>query len=220
MPYLNENWTVDGEYLDKGIWIPERGWAHWKERDAHREFRRYWDQESASSENNLPTLSNLSNEAREGRLRVLGGDIGSVERDGLFYSNFVECLKNSPKDSVADEVVDRMQMLGFASAGWPPAVGGPPPHESPRPWGKVLDWLLGLLAKVGKFLLNVVTVATRTLHDFGLSSVSVGIGWPLTVSFEFPKETVQDDRWWTNARVMLDSIIGEMGSQAFGAVGY
>jgi hypothetical protein len=66
----------------------------------------------------------------------------------------VERLKNAPSDATADAVVEQMLALGFVSASWPEAVGGPPPHESPRPVRRVLNWLFELAAKVGRFILK------------------------------------------------------------------
>jgi hypothetical protein len=60
-------------------------------------------------------------------LSVLGADLGSVQRDNFFYTNFVEQLKQSPDDATADKVVRTMEELGFASVKWPASVGGPPP---------------------------------------------------------------------------------------------
>jgi hypothetical protein len=218
MPYLDRDWMLDsGEFLSAGTWIPETNWDRWQSRGVGRPLRLAWCQESGPDQTQRMEFERLNEAVQMEYLGVLGRDIGSVQRDGLFYSNFVESLKNSPTNLVADEVVDRMQMLGFASASWPFPVGGPPPHESPRPWKRVLDWLLKLLAKAGKFLLNCVEFAMVTLRPLGASAVAVGVAWPLSVSFEFPPELFQDPQGlgWSKARTVLDNIIAEMAERAF-----
>lgn len=218
MPYLDGNWMSDRDEIPAGMWIPETNWDRWSSRGRDRPLRQLWDREPepyAAPDLWESEFAKLRESEQDKYLEILGRDIGSVQRDGLFYSNFVERLKNSPSDSLADEIVNRMQTLGFVSAMWPYAVGGPPPHESPRPWKTVLDWLLKLLSKVGKFLLNAVAFTTVTLRHLGLSAVAVSVGWPLSVSFEFPPDLFRDPPTWNRARMFLDNILTEMGDKAF-----
>src|SRR5688572_1484860 len=122
MPYLDRNWIIGTEQLHAGVWVPERNWDRWQRRAASLAPGQLpWRTELNPSP--LPPMPDES-------LTVLAGDIVSAQRDALVYGNLIERLKNSPSDAIADEVVDHMQTLGFASASWPEAVGGPPPHES------------------------------------------------------------------------------------------
>ena len=145
MPYLDREWMIGNEHLHAGTWVPERNWDRWQRRAADvTPGSLPWRSEPDPSA--PPRLS-------DGQLTILAGDMASAQRDAHIYANLIERLKNSPSDANADAIVEQMQTLGFASASWPEAVGGPPPHQSPRPWAWVLDWLLGLAAKVAKFLL-------------------------------------------------------------------
>jgi alkylation response protein AidB-like acyl-CoA dehydrogenase len=153
----------------------------------------------------------------ENCLDVLAGDIVSVQLDALVYRNLIERLKNSPSDATADEVVDQMQTLGFASSSWPEAVGGPPPHESPRPFRRVLDWLLRLAAKAAEILLNIVECAGATLASCGVTAVVISMSWHPEVGFEFPTNLFSGERHgeWQQARRFLAKISTELGQKVF-----
>jgi hypothetical protein len=205
MPYLKHDWMIDTERLGKGTWVPERNWDRWQQRanNISTPWRRHTDMTSPP-----PPLADAS-------LAVLASDIGSAQRDGFIYTNFIERLKNAPSDTTADEVVEQLRTLGFASADWPEAVGGPPPHESPRPVGKVLDWLFEKVAEVGKFLLDCVNFVMTTLTPLNFSAVALGISLPPSVSFEFPPKVFKDPPEWKKARDFVDKVIAELGERAF-----
>lgn len=149
-------------------------------------------------------------------MRVLAGDIISAQGDAFLYANLVERLKNSPSDATADEVVDQMTTLGLASAGWPEAVGGPPPHQSPRPWRKVLDWLRRMAAGVAGFLLRCVEAAGVSLHRAGVTAVAVGVSFPVPdVSFEFSTDVFARPQEWQQARDFLEGMLTELREKVF-----
>jgi hypothetical protein len=209
MPYLDEDWEIDAEEVETGTWIPERNWDRWRERAMHvSESELIWRHREVIEE---PPV-----ELDDAALAVLAGDIASAQRDAFVYTNLIERLKNSPSDTVADEVVEEMMTLGFVSAGWPEYVGGPPEPESPRPFRRVLDWLLRLAAKVNKFLLNCVHFVMASLS--GISAVAVGISWgPPSVSFEWPTKSFQDHAAWEKVRNFFDNVVAELEEKVFSA---
>lgn len=217
MPYLERPWIIDESHFSEGTWIPERHLNEWEARGKDLPLREAWIQASGPTQEQEALLSNLGDKERDQYLKLLGQDIGNAQRDGMLYANFLEILKTDPSDAVADGVVDKMQRLGLASTSWPFAVGGPPPHESPRPWEKVLDWLLRLLANVSKFVMNCVHFAMVSLAPTGVSAVAVGVALPLSVSFEFPTQMFTQPRGagWSRARTLLDGIIEEISTRAF-----
>ena len=207
MPYLDRNWIIGTEELYAGVWVPERNWDRWQRRAANvAPGQLPW-----RTELNPTPPPPLSEES----LTVLAGDIVSAQRDALVYGNLVERLKNSPTDATADEVVEHMQTLGFASASWPEPVGGPPPHDSPRPFRRVLDWLLGLAAKAARFLLTCVECAMASLALLGVTAVAVGISWAPEVSFEFPTDVDTRQQEWQRARKFLDDMLTELQQKVF-----
>jgi hypothetical protein len=211
MPYLDGPWTMDAELLPAGTWVPERNWDRWLKRELEvpSQDRQLlsWRRERAAT-SMLPPLPDSC-------LAVLAGDIVSAQRDGLLYSNLIKRLKLAPSDATADEVIEQMKTLGLASADWPENVGGPPRRESPRPFRKVLDWLLGLLAKVARFLLNCVSFVMTTLTDLGISAVAVGLSWQPSVSFEFPPELAKDPVTWPRVRAFFDQVLAELDEKVF-----
>src|SRR5215813_9040953 len=147
MPYLQADWSVvkaDGhtQPAPKGLWVPERDWAGWQRREQDLPFAYRWREEAirsgeepyqfaalaAPQPKSNPSLV-LNDEQRANYLKVLGADLGSVQRDNFFYTNFVEKLKQSPNDATADDAIRTMEELDFASIKWPEVVGGPPPHH-------------------------------------------------------------------------------------------
>ena len=173
MPYLDDSLVIGTETLQKGTWVPERNWERWLERAKHvPPHELIWRRD-------MPITSpspRLSDDA----LRVLAVDMGTAQRDGLVYHNLIERLKNSPDETTADAVVDDMMLLGFRSASWDENAGGPPPHESPRPVERVLNWLFELSGKVMKFMLNGVKLIMKSLQN--VSAVAVNVSVPLSVS--------------------------------------
>jgi hypothetical protein len=145
----------------------------------------------------------------------LGEDLASVQRDNFFYTNFVEELKQSPDDATADKVIRTMEELGFASVTWPEAVGGPPPHHSPRPWRSVLKWLIGLMAKASAFILKVADFISGVLIGGGLGvsavTVSAGITGP-KIGFEVSPDLF-NGRFWLPIRQFLDRIYEDWGKE-------
>jgi hypothetical protein len=125
---------------------------------------------------------------------ALGADIGGVKRDSLFYVNLLEQLKNSigpyesSNDMSADSVIERMQTPGFTSCSYSELQGGPPEGQSPRPWRKVLDWLLGLQAQVVEFLTSAAETYRALWDGFARShgatppEIALGI-FPPSVGF-------------------------------------
>jgi hypothetical protein len=214
MPYLDQDWMIGDKWLSAGTWVPERNWERWqeqeKELDAAQQGLLTWRRQRDIT--SFPTEADrLPAEC----LRVLASDMASAQRDGFIYANFIERLKNAPSDATTDEIVDDMRTLGFASADWPAAVGGPPPHKSSRPFGKVLDWLFRNAAKVGKFVLNCVNFVLLALPAGGISAVAVGIGLPVQVSVEFSPELLTNPEGWQKLRDFVDKWWAEFGKPEF-----
>jgi hypothetical protein len=217
MPYLDLDWMVGTTPLPAGTWVPERNWDRWQTRAKNapgEELKWRLDPENWT----LPTAGapdspedNLSERA----LSILAGDIVSAQRDALIYSNLIDRLKDSPSDATADEVVDEMLTLGLASAGWPEAVGGPPPHQSPRPWRAVLYWLIKLAAKATKFLFTGVESVGATFATMGISAFAVEISLVPKVSIEIPTEIFRQDEQWRKAKQFLSGMISELGEKVF-----
>jgi hypothetical protein len=222
MPYLDADWYwqpepgYEPEKVHKGIWVPERHWNEWRGRREGLSLREVWIRQGLIPREQLEQLTRLSEEDRERHLIALGRDLGSVQRDGFFYGNFLEQLKRSPDDTTADKVVDTMIELDFASPGWHPKIGGPPLGKSPRSWKGVLDWLLKNLAKVGKFILNAadVLVATLTEELRTLSAVAVGAVPLPSLGVEFSMELFQKESAWTAVHKYLDNLHEEFARRA------
>jgi hypothetical protein len=187
MPYLDQDHTFNGDPTPtrKGTWVPEINRQDWEQRSTGLPLRDAWTHESGPTHLQMANFDQQPENVQQQYYKALARDMASAQRDGLFYFNALERLKNEPNDTVADEVIDRLEDLGFMSIGLPEEAGGPPPGRSPRPFKKVLEWLMQQLAKVGRFLLNAAAFITNRLYDLGLSAVAVSIGWSPQVSIEF-----------------------------------
>src|SRR3712207_47143 len=112
MPYLDAPSSADGDRLEQGTWGPERGWGEWVERGRDPDpallpwRRAVVDRRPPTP---LPPLP-------DSPLRALPRARASAQRDGLFYTNRLEQLKDSRDDPTADAIVEHMQTLGLASA--------------------------------------------------------------------------------------------------------
>jgi hypothetical protein len=222
MPYLDADWEREPEpgyppeRVQAGVWVPERHWDEWKRRREGLSFGEVWVRQGLIPRGQLGGLAWLSEEDRERHLIALGRDLGSVQRDGFFYGNFLEQLKRSPDDTTADKVVDTMIELGFTSPRWLPTIGGPPLGKSPRLWKDVLDWLLRNLAKVGKFILNAADVLVATLAEElrTLSAVAVGAVPLPSLGVEFSMELFQKESAWTAVHKCLENLHDEFARRA------
>jgi hypothetical protein len=108
-----------------------------------------------------------------------------------------------------------MHSLGLASAEWPAAVGGPPPRQSPRPFRKVLDWLMGLMGKVWRILLACVDAIRSSLAALGISAVAINVSWPPGVGFELSTELISVADNWNNAARFFDEMAAEVRAEVF-----
>lgn len=207
MPYLDREWMIEDERLQAGTWVPERNWDRWSERASVRApWRMRHDPEPTgrTRPSRVPTLDSAE-------LDALAADLGNAQRDRLFYANLIEQLKSNPSDAMADKVVEDMQTLGFASASWPEAVGGPPPHQSPRPWRRVLSWLFQKIAAAGKFVLRCIEFASASLTMLGVSTVSISFGLTgPSVGFSFTANLF--DNWdnWVRARDFVGKTLRDL----------
>jgi hypothetical protein len=217
MPYLLADWTVvraDGqvERVEKGQWIPERDWDGWWSRGETLPLSYRWREVTIRPGEEPyrlpPQPTPLTDDELEMYLVGLGEDLASVERDNFFYTNFVEQLKQSPDDATADKIIRTMEELGFSSVTWPVAVGGPPPHHSPRPWIGVLKWLMGLMAKAGAIILKIADFISGVLIGGGLGvsavSVSSGVTGP-EIGIEVSPD-LYNGRFWLPIRQFLDKV--------------
>ena len=220
MPFLDEAWDtvswewrgeLEPEVVPAGLWVPERDWEGWKARGSGLSYREMWDRDRVVAREELEQLASMSDESREVYLKVLGQDLGSVQRDNLFYSNWMEQLKHSPNESTADAVVDAMTQLRFTSAAWEGKPGGPPPGQSPRPFDRTLNWLLGLLVKVGRMILKIadalVAMLSRQGVDFG---VAIG-AFPPSFGVEVSTTLFQNSSVWDSLHRFLESAQLELG---------
>ncbi|HEY1347168.1 MAG TPA: hypothetical protein VGF54_19445 [Streptosporangiaceae bacterium] len=212
MAYLDQAYQFPGDTTPTlaGTWVPELNWRDWEERGASLTLREAWTSLDGLTAEQVADFDRMPEYLQKQHLADLGRDMASAQRDGLFYFNALERLKNEPNDTVADEVIDHMKDLGFTGAGLPEEVGGPPPGRSPRPFRKVMEWLIRQIAKVGKFLLNAVAFITTRLYDLGLSAVSLQIGWPPAVSFEFPPGLFRDNPRWSKAKELVENYFTEL----------
>ena len=211
MPYLDEDW----DSIPAGTWVPETRREDWDQRGSSVTLRAAWTNVTGPTPEQVAQFDRLPEFMKDNHLAVLAEDMASAQRDGLFYFNAIERLKQEPTDEVADKVIENLKTLGFSSIGMPPSAGGPPPGKSPRPVRKALDWLSKQLAKVGRFLLNAVAFLTTQLSDLGLSAVALEIGWSPAVSVEFPANLFRDARHWGRAKAFLDKYLEEMGDKVF-----
>ena len=196
MPYLITVPTTGPSAPIRRLWLPERQFQRWQARGVNLPLRDSWLQEGGPEDWEMDSLRQGAETQRSAYLEALGANVGSVQRDGLFYINLLEELKNSigsnesSNDMAADRVVERMKILGFASCSYSETQGGPPQGQSPRPWRKVLDWLLGLQAQVIEFFTSAAEAFRTLLDDFArnlnttLPGIAVGI-LPPSVGLEF-----------------------------------
>ena len=218
MPYLDQDHTFSGDATPtrKGTWVPETNRQGWDQRGASLSLRDAWTHESGPTSLQTAYFDQLPANVQQEHYKALARDMASAQRDGLFYFNALERLKNEPNDTVADEVIDRLKDLGFMSISLPEEAGGPPPGKSPRPFRGVLEWLIKQLAKVGKFLLTAAAFITNRLYDLGLSAVAVSIGMSPQVSIEFAPHVLRDPPRWSKAKEVFDNFFDELGDKVFG----
>jgi hypothetical protein len=220
MPYLDQDHmfeSLNPGPIRKGVWVPEKNREAWEQRGLSLSLRDAWTTDKGPTLQQMADFDKLSETARQEHYKALARDMASAQRDGFFYFNALERLKNEPKDAVADEVIDRLGDLGFMSIDLLEEAGGPPRGQSPRPFKKVLDWLIQQLAKVGKFLLTAAAFITNRLYDLGLSAVAVSIGWSPQVSIEFAPHVLRDPPRWRKAKEFFDNFLDELGDKAFGS---
>lgn len=220
MPYLDQDHTfTESDHpgpFRKGTWVPETNREAWEQRGLSLSLRDAWTTDRGPTLQQMADFDKLSETARQEHYKALARDMASAQRDGLFYFNALEQLKNQPDDTVAGKVIDRLQKLGFMSIDLQEEAGGPPQGNSPRPVKKVLNWLIQQLAKVGKFLLNAAAFITNRLYDLGLSAVAVSIGWSPQVSIEFAPHVLRDPPRWRKAKEFFDSFLDELGDKVLG----
>lgn len=212
MPYLSDDLMIGEQEVRAGMWVPEHNWDRWTQRGADVEQYMTWRRRPSDDGRRGPEAPD---DLHDRMMSVMAGDMASAQRDAHLYRNLIERLKNAPSDETADEVVDRMQTLGMASASWPEDVGGPPPHHSPRLWGPVLDWLLRLAAQAARFIFALVDGARKMLSKIGVATVGVGLSWSPEVSFEFETPDLLDDQLWARARRFLDDTLAELEEKVF-----
>lgn len=223
MPYLDQPWRPPEEFSE-GEWVPEmdqRGWL-----DRHRDLpHASWVKLDGLANEDAEYLqgTNLSDDERRKYLKALGADIGSAQRDGFFYANFLEQLKRAAPlstgdpaaDKAADDVVERMKAMGFTSANLDERHGGPPTGKSPRPWRAVMNWLSGLVRKVGQFLVNAAQafgVLARDLISDAASqtTISFSASIPPAIAFSISLEYFKDSSKWKKFKEFIDAILEQM----------
>jgi hypothetical protein len=214
MPYVDPEGIrpdeVTPEPIAAGLWVPEFDWEGWKRRGVGLAHRDMWDRDRDVARDELEQLTKLSDDSRDLYLKVLGQDLGSVQRDTLFYSNWLEQLKQSPNDTTADAVFEAMKQLHFTSADWEGKPGGPPRGQSPRPFRATLNWLLGLLAKVGKILLKIADALVAMLSKEG-PSLSVSIGaFPPSFGVDVSTTLFNTSRLWDCLHRFLENAQAEL----------
>src|ERR1700733_12916705 len=202
------------------IWVPEGQPTRWQDRGVNLPLRDSWLREDGPEDWELDLLRQTTQTDRSAYLQALGADIGSVQRDSLFYVNLLEELKNSigldesSNDMSADRVIERMQTLSFTSCFYSEAQGGPPEGQSPRPWRKVLDWLLGLQAQVVE-LFTSAAEAFRALWDefarsLGATPPEIALGiFPPSVGFGLGVDVFLNPAMRTACRTFLRSLTVE-----------
>jgi hypothetical protein len=220
MPYLDQTYSLPGDPspTPAGTWVPETNRQQWEQRGAGLLLRSAWTTARGPTAEEMAQFDQQPETVRQEHYKVLARDMASAQRDGLFYFNALERLKNEPNDTVADEVIDRLEKeLGFTSISLPLPewAGGPPKGESPRPFKKVLEWLIQQVAKVGKFLLNAAAFITARLYDLGLSAVAVQLPWPPQVSIEFAPSVLREAEPWRKVKEFLDAYFDELGKKVF-----
>src|SRR5215472_11257560 len=213
MPYLDQPWRPPEEFSE-GEWVPEtdqRGWL-----DRHRDLpHASWVKLDGLAPEHAEYLqgANLPDDERRRYLRALGADIGSAQRDGFFYANFLEQLKQAAPlstddpdaDKAADNVVERMKVMGFTSANLDERHGGPPKGNSPRPWRAVMKWLSSLVRKVGRFLVNAAqafgVLARNLIADApSKTAISFSASIPPAIAFSIDFDYFTDSSKWKKFR--------------------
>ena len=199
MPYLDQPWQAPEGFFPLGEWVPEvdrRGWI-----DRHSDLPyASWVKREGLTPGDLSYLQTLQPQ-RDERLKyleALGADIGSVQRDGFLYANFLEQLKqaipaltgDTAADQIADNIVERMKTMRLTSANLDEELGEPPPPQSPRPWRAVINWLSRLLQQVGLFLVNSIQAFVALIRELMLDAnkqiaISFSAGIPPAVAFQF-----------------------------------
>lgn len=221
MTYLDRPWRPPEEF-PAGDWVPEMDHHDWLDR--HRSLGRVpWVKRNGLSDGDRQHMQSLAPTEKAEYLRVLGGDIGSVQRDGFLYANFLEEMKQSipgpggdeEANKAADKVIERMKAMGMVSASLDEQDGGPPKGQSPRPWRAVMNWLWKLLQKVGRFLLNsiesFVTLAKGILGEAAdQASVSFSASIPPAVSFEIDAAYFTSPDTWKKFKEFFDAILNQM----------
>lgn len=186
----------------------------WAARGINKPLRAAWTSATGPTSEQVAEFDRLSKEEQDKYFEVLAKDIGSAQRDALFYFNAIEQLKNEPTDEAADRVIENLGKLGLSSVQKASSEGGPPKQESPRPFRKVLGWLGRQLAKAGRFVLKAIAFLSTQLDKLGVSSVAVQIGFPFAISFglELSPVLVRDNynERWLRFRKYLDDTIGDM----------
>jgi hypothetical protein len=206
MPYVKRDWMIGTELVKQGTWVPERNWHGWQDRAKHIPADdQVWRKDTPLT--SLPPRFSDDSSDDTPAVLVVAGDMASAQRDGFLYANMLERLKTSPNDRTADEIVEQMRALGLASGSWPELVGGPPTHESPRPFRKMVDWFLSLMGKVTKCLLKCVNYVMTSLDN--VSAVAVGVSLPPSVSFEFPASMFDSTEQWHTAWRFIDTMVAE-----------
>jgi hypothetical protein len=227
MPYLNQRWPP--EDFPEGDWVPEIDRPGWIARHSNLPHASWVKREGLTPDDvthfrSLPSPSTSPQyDERLKYLEALGADIGSVQRDGYFYGNFLEQLKqaapqsvgDSAADEAADTVVERMKAMGFTTANLPEHYGGPPERKSLRPWKAVMNWLSGLLHKVGRFLTNSIrafAVLARGLFVGAVNqmSVSFSASIPPAIGFDIQLAYFTDDSQWDMFNRFTDAILTEI----------
>jgi hypothetical protein len=225
LPYLDhESWVPpSGRPIPPYTWIPELDGPGWNERHPDPSAPDDWIRKEGLTADALLNLQLLPPNEKEKRLLTLGADIGSVQRDSVLYTNFLEQLKlvaplsTKPPavkaaNQAADDVVTRMKMMGLTSVNWSPDQGGPPREASLRPWRDVVDWLWRQLAKVGRFLANSIEAFMALARDLvldALTAISFSVSIPPALGFEIDPNYFTDNKKWSILKRFIDAILTE-----------
>lgn len=223
MPYLDQHYRPPEEF-PPGEWVPEMDQHGWLDR--HRDLQHdSWVKLDGLTDSDAVYLqnTNLPDDERRKYLRALGADIGSAQRDGFFYANFLEQLKRAAPlstddpgaDKAADQVVERMKAMGFTSAKLDEQRGGPPKGNSPRPWRAVMKWLSSLVRKVGRFLVNAAQAFGVLARDLisdapGQTAISFSASIPPAIAFSISFEYFTDSSKWKMFKEFTNAILEQI----------
>jgi hypothetical protein len=228
MPYPDESQErPTQERPDPDLWVPEMDRSGWDDRHDGLSHD-VWIKRDGLTPDALTTLQLLAPNEKLKHLVALGGDIGSVQRDGFLYANFLEQLKQTAPlsendtdetaaNNAADDVVNRMKTMGLTSAHWDEKDGGPPKGASPRPWRSVADWLWGLLNKVGRFLVDSIEAFMALARDLLLDAqshqpaIAFSASIPPAIEFEISIAYFTDRNKWSILKDFINAILKEMG---------